>query len=176
MRALIIFLLPTIAGCFYFTALQQPEVLQPRDVRGGLGVSYVGSHGPLSESSFRVGIVHNVDVGAKIGFIGAGSNHLFGLIPYYDARYQMATEPLHIALGIGLTRFALDSYPAGRGDVFVRSLQPFTLVGQKNWYVGIRPHFSFGSGKDSYVSQTLVFHDPKMVCTVLHSWRSCQGC
>lgn len=57
---LIVFCL-TGSGCIYLASLQEPKVLEEGVFRGGLGLSYVDTHSPITEDSFLAGFVRDRD-------------------------------------------------------------------------------------------------------------------
>jgi hypothetical protein len=159
MRVSIFFLLPLLLGCTSGTLLQDANIVDPAAIRLGIGASYLNSYGPLPECSGRIGVFRNLDLGIKYGINYVKSRDAIRTdwnIHNFDVRYQLINIPLKTMIGIGLSNFVLGSYPRTANDVFVFTVQPFVLVGQKNWYFAIRPYYSFDYGIVKDIPQSLI--------------------
>ncbi len=112
-------------GCGTYTSLQHPEVLEPLQFSAGTGISYLGSYGPLTELQFRMGVIKRIDIGIKMDY---GTYEI-------DGRYQVIKEPYFLTAG-----FANAGHDLSQS--YARIYQPFIIVGQTNWYTGLRLLFS----------------------------------
>jgi len=156
-------ILPTLlifSGCVSFSFLQDSEIQEPGKVGGAVALTNVQSRVMFDNAVVRVGIVPNVDAGARIGVNAVRAQYTYFQFTDLYVRYRVVQTPVRLLLGCAYSNFVLDSSPVAGSDVFVHAFQPSILLGQRYWYFALRPYYSIGSGVVTQIAgKPLILHD-----------------
>lgn len=86
-----------LAGCISLSTLQTAETVDPGNVQLGLGAAYAS--GFMLEAGARVGVLKNLDVGAKYSFPS---------LVWLDGKIQLTQQPDLFAFDLGWSSFSTD--------------------------------------------------------------------
>ncbi len=118
-------------GCVSYSTLQSAKTLEPGQVLigGGSAIPITDKGlGLVPELNARVGVVQNIDVGAK---------YILPYLYFFDGKVQLIDAPITLSADLGWSYF-LYTGSSGKSRGKTTCWYPMLIAGQENWYVGIK--------------------------------------